>query len=136
MKKLLSAVLALSLVFALSACAAKADLGSFDEAGITKRAEEVIDIVNTGDYDAVVLQVREDLRPQLTAKQLSDAWAPALTTAGKFVEFSASKATSAKDEASGEEYATVQVVCKYENGPKTFTISMDKDMAITGLYMK
>ena len=136
MKKFLISLTAFALLLSFAACSSSklADIYSEDE--VVARAKGFVDIINTLDYDAVVSDIREDLQSQVTSESLKSAWGPLLDEAGAFKEYKTVVAYGQKDKTTGEDYAVCVLVCKYENASRTFTISMDKNLEIVGLYMK
>ena len=136
MKKVLLSALALVLILSLAACSSSKLADGFKEDEVLAKAKNVVETINTLDYDAVVAFVRSDLQSQLTAETLESAWDAQLRDAGAFKEFKSTSAYGQKSKSTGEDYAVCILVCSYENATRTFTISMDKDLAIVGLYMK
>lgn len=136
MKRIFSGLLAILMLMTLSACSSSklADIYSADE--VITRAKKVVEVINTLDYDAMNAELREDLRSALTAEQLKTAWDTKLAGAGSFTEYTTTATAGQKSKSTGEDYAIAILVCKYEKASLTFTISMDKDMQIVGLYMK
>jgi hypothetical protein len=128
--------MALVFILSLAGCASVklADIYSEDE--VITRAQECISVINTHDYDAMNEQLREDLRDQLTSVQLEEAWSPILTEAGDFQEYTTTAVIGQKDQSTGEDYATAILACQYENTSLTFTIIIDKDMEVVGMYIK
>jgi len=108
----------------------------FDKSEVESRAQEVVGIINGQDYDAVVALLRSDLQGQVTAAQLKEAWEGKLSELGSFLEVTNISLLGQKDQNTKEDYATAVLVCKYENGTATFTLSFDSDLALVGLYMK
>ena len=136
MKKTAVLLLALAMLFSLAACGASKLSDEYVEADVIARAEALVGVINTKDYPAVVAELRDDLEASITAEQLESAWGASLDKAGAFVSFSKEAAASQKNESTGENYAVVVLVCKYENSTLTYTVSMDKDLEIVGMYMK
>jgi hypothetical protein len=136
MKKLCLSLFALLLTLSLAACASAELAEGFDETEVKTRAKELVATINTQDYDAVIAEIREDLQSQLSAQSLDEAWTPLLDDSGTFEAFSSVAVYGQADKATGDNYAVCVLVCKYEDASRTFTISMDEDMEIVGLYMK
>ena len=136
MKKTAVLLLALAMLVSLAACGASKLSDEYVEADVIARAEALVGVINTKDYPAVVAELRDDLEASITAEQLESAWGAALDKAGAFVSFSKEAAAGQKSESSGENYAVVVLVCKYENSTLTYTVSMDRDLEIVGMYMK
>ena len=136
MKKVLLSALALALIFSLAACSSGKLADVYKEDEVVAKAKNVVDTINSLDYDAVASFVRSDLQSQLPADALESAWGTQLSDAGAFKEYKSTSAYGQKSKSTGEDYAVCILVCSYENAAHTFTISMDKDLAVVGLYMK
>lgn len=137
MKKVLCFILIFAALLSLSACGSAAALPEgFEEAAVLSRAEELIDLINTKDYAAVVSQLRDDLETAIKPEELKTAWGPTLEKAGAFVEVSKTVVSGTKDPSTDEDYAVAILVCKYENASLTYTISVDRNLEIVGMYMK
>jgi len=132
-------VLFILLVFsiALTACASAVKLAEiYDENIVTERAKEVVEMLNSQDYDKVNAEIRDDLQDQLTASKLKDVIGAKLDEAGAFSEYPSITTLGQKSKTSGEDYATVVLVGKYEKSTLVFTITMDSNLDIVGLYVK
>ena len=68
-------ILFILLVFSmtLSACAAVKLADTYDENIVIERAKEVVEMINSQDYDKVNAEIRDDLQDQLTSNKLKDA---------------------------------------------------------------
>ncbi|MEA4822936.1 MAG: DUF3887 domain-containing protein [Clostridiaceae bacterium] len=133
-KRLTLLACGLCLVLLLAACQTGALPEGMDKDAVCERGMAVVDVINTGDYDAMVHELREDLRPQLTADDLRKAWDEKLTSLGGFKEYQLIQAVGTKTD--GVPYAVVVLNCAYENGTATFTLSFDTDYQLAGMYMK
>jgi hypothetical protein len=131
-------ILFMLLVFSitLASCASAKLADTFDENIVTERAKEVVEMINSQDYDAVNAEIRDDLQDRLTSNQLKDAIGAKLLEAGAFIEYPSITTLGQKSKTSGEDYATVVLVGKYEKSTIVFTISMDANLDIVGLYVK
>ena len=107
---------------------------SFDEDTVTTAAKQVIDYMNSGDFDRVNAMLREDCKELLTNEVLSDAVDKTYSKAGSFVEYKDSNIIGKKDK--DTDYAIALVQAKYENQSVMFTISFDTNMEVIGIYMK
>ena len=136
MKKAAALLAVFLVVLSLAACSGGKLSDAYSEDEVIARGEGMVELINTLDYEAVCSELREDLQDQLTPQQLKDAWDSGLTAAGAFEKFSQVVTAGQKDSTTGEDYAVVVLVCKYENSTLTFTISMDTNLDIVGLYMK
>lgn len=136
MKKGLVCILALALTLSFVACSSNKLADNYSEEDVFARAKEVVDVINSLDYDAMNAQLRDDLQDQLTAEQLEEVWATQLEEAGAFEKYENTVTMSQKSKSTGEDYAAAILTGKYENSTLTFTIVMDKDMEIVGMYIK
>lgn len=131
-------ILFILLVFSitLSACSSAKLADNYDENIVTERAKEVVEMINSQNYDQVNAEIRDDLQDQLTSEKLKDAIGAKLVEAGTFIDYQSIAAVGQKSKTSGEDYALVVLVGKYEKSTVMFTISMDSNLDIVGLYVK
>jgi len=120
----------------LSACASVKLSDIYDEKIVTDRAKKVVEMINSQDYDKVNAEIRDDLQDQLTASKLKDVIGAKLDEAGAFIEYPSISTLGQKSKTSGEDYATVVLVGKYEKSTIVFTITMDFNLDIVGFYVK
>ncbi len=132
--RILFLLLAFSLT--LSACNAGKLADIYDVNIVTERAKEVVEMINAQAFDQVNAEIRDDLQDQLTSNQLEEAIQPKLVEAGAFIEYPSITTLGQKSKTSGEDYATVVLVGKYEKSNIVFTITMDSNLDIVGLYVK
>ena len=139
MKKFYSsalAILTILLMFSATACSSNKLADSFSEQDVRTKAEEVVGVINTLDYDKMVALFRTDLQSDITADQFKQSWDATLKGAGAFKEFSSESIVGQKDKTTGEDYAVAILFCKYEKAQLTFTISLDTNLEVVGMYMK
>jgi len=137
MKQIRMLFILLVCTIALSACTSAAKLADiYDEKVVTERAKEIVEMINAQDFDNVNAEIRTDLQDRLTSNQLKDAIGAKLIEAGAFIEFPSITTLGQKSKTSGEDYATVVLVGKYEKNTLVFTITMDSNLDIVGLYVK
>jgi len=131
-------ILFILLVFliTLAACNSVKLADIYDENIVTGRAKEIVEMINSQDYDKVNAEIRDDLQDQLTASKLKDVIRAKLDEAGAFIEYPSITTLGQKSKTSGEDYATVVLVGKYEKSTLVFTITMDSNLDIVGLYVK
>jgi len=134
LKRILFIVVTFSVI--LSACTSPKLADSYDENAVIDRAKDVVKMINSQNFDAVNAELREDLQDQLTSTQLKDAIGQKMIDAGAFVDFQTISTLGQKSKSTGEDYATVVLVADYESSPIVFTISMDSNLDIVGLYVK
>lgn len=120
----------------LSACASTKLADTYDENIVTERAKEVVEMMNAQSFDKVNAEIRDDLQDQLTSSKLKEAIGAKLAEAGAFIEYPSISTLGQKSKTSGEDYATVVLVGKYENGTVVYTITMDTNLDIVGLYVR
>ena len=131
-------IFSILLVFtiAMSSCASVKLAKVFDENTVTEHAKEIVGMINSQDFDKVNAEIRDDLQDQLTSSKLKDVIAPKLDEAGAFIEYPSITTLGQKSKTSGEDYAVVVLVGKYEKSTIVFTITMDANLDIVGLYVK
>lgn len=120
----------------ISACTSTKLAEIYDENIVIERGQEVVEIINTQDFDLVNAELRDDLEDQLTSNQLKEAMGQKLIDAGSFVEYPSISTLGQKSKSTGEDYATVVLVWKNENSTLVFTITMDSNFDLVGLYLK
>lgn len=136
-KQVLLTVAIAWLLILLSGCSTVQPLAdSFVEDDVIARAKSVVEIINTLDYAAMTAEIREDLQSQLSADQIKTSWDARLSSIGSFKEYKSIIVTGTKSKTTGEDYATVILICAYEDGTATYTLSFDTDMQLVGLYMR
>lgn len=126
----------LTLSIILSACTSTKLAEIYDENTVIDRAKEIVQIISSQDYDSVNAELRDDLQDQLTSNKLQDALGKKLIDAGAFIEYGSISTLGQKSKSTEEDYATVVLVGKYDNSDLVFTITMDSNLDIVGLYVK
>ena len=135
-KTALSVVMVLALSVGMIACAGGKLPEGFDKDEVGSAAEEIVGLATTGDYDSIINALRDDLKSSITADQLKEGWASLFEKAGAFDSITKTVFSSTKDKTTGEEYAVVQVLAKHANANLIYTLSIDKNLALVGLYLK
>lgn len=135
MKRLISILLVLSMLTVLSACAPKIPNG-YDETLLTSTAQNVVQLVNAGDYEAVISMLRDDMKSEVTVEDLSLAYDGPIAKAGAFVNFKKVDFSVTNDQTTGETYCVVELKCEYENKTYDFNVTFNRAMKIVGLFMK
>lgn len=135
-RRIVVALLALTLSFGMFACAGKPLPEGFVQEDVGTSAEEIVGYATMGDYDSIVGALREDLKASVTADSLKESWGPVLEKAGAFESVSKTVFSGTEDPNTKEEYAVVQVLVKHANAKLLYTLSFDKDLALVGLYLK
>lgn len=75
------------------------------------------------------------MKEALDADGLEDALGTQLDSLGAFKEFKTEATQGGSDSEIGD-YAIAVLICEYEEGSATYTISIDSAGNICGLYMK
>ena len=97
-------------------------------------SKNFINRLNGREYESCYQSFNQAMRASMSLNRLQNTLDSVLNSLGRFVRF---KGISASEKTVlGEDYAVCTVKCVYENGPATFTISLDKDLKIGGLYIK
>lgn len=136
MKKITYPILVLVFALLLTACASTKLADIYDETAVIDRAKEVVDVINTQDFEAIRSELRDDLESNVTSAELETAWGAKLAEAGNFKDYKSTTTVGQKSKSTGEDYATAVLVCEYENATLTYTITMDADLEIVGMYQK
>lgn len=136
MKLIRILVIVLIISITLSGCISEKLADVFDEDIVIERARVVVEMINSQDYSKVNAELRDDLQDQLTANKLKDAIGTKLADAGVFIDYPSITVLGQKSKTTGEDYATVVLVGKYEKSNLVFTITMDSDLKVVGLYVK
>lgn len=135
MKRIGMLIIAMIMVLTLSACAAALPEGMDKDAAI-ERAKQTVSVIQEQDYTAIVEELRDDLESQITPEALEEAWGQALNDAGAFKEYKSTAAVGQKGKSSDEVYAAVVLAATHDNGTLTYTIVIDQDMQVVGMYLK
>lgn len=130
LRKYVAAVLAAASILMLSACGSSFE---YDKGAVVKSAQELIAAANAKDYQAVIDMLHENVRSQLSADKLKDAWDPPLSSAGAFVEYE--NATTTGVTQNGDNFIIAIIPCKYEYDTLIFTITYTADLKIAALEM-
>lgn len=134
MKKIMILLAGIIIIGMLSACNSTKLAASFDKETVEASSKQVIEYLNSGDYDSVNAMVREDGKEYLSSEILSNAVEKTYGKAGSFVEYKDINIIGRKEKKA--DYAVVIVKAKYEKKNVLFTISFDSNLDVIGLYMK
>lgn len=134
MKKIMILIAGIILIGMFGACNSTKLAASFDKETVEASAKQVIEYLNSGDYDSVNAMLREDCKKILTNDILSDAVDQVYGKAGSFAEYTKINIIGQKDK--NVDYAVAIVKAKYEKKNVIFTISFDQNLEVVGIYMK
>ncbi|NLA87610.1 MAG: DUF3887 domain-containing protein [Clostridiales bacterium] len=134
LRKFLIFVLVAVVTLTMAACAAKSAF-EFDEDAAIERAKEVIDIVQSQDYEAIFNAFGDDTRKLTTVDGIKASFEPVFEITGAFIEIKSSETLGliAKD---GNKYINVYVKASYEKGTFVNTVSFDTDLNLQGFFTK
>lgn len=140
MKKRISGLLVYMfvLVSVLSGCAGGQQLSDqFNEEEVKQAAEEVIEILNSGDIDTLVNEKWSTMmKSALDEDEVKDQILPIIEELGEFEEFDKEAVTGGKDADTEQEFAVAVIKADYETRKAQFTISFDEDMKVAGFFIK
>jgi len=138
MKKFFAALGVLLLVGGITGCSRSQELpDDFDENEVKKAAEEVIDLVNAGEYEKLTEEKwNAQLKTALPAEKMSEEMQPVIEELGAFESIENEAVAGGEDKDTEQEFAVVVVKAKYEERKVQFTISFDKNMKTAGFFIK
>ena len=135
MSKFIKRCLSILLSFSLVGCGSVPKLAEqYSEEEVLTHALEAIELVNEEDYDGLIDLIRDDLITTELQEALKTEINPIISKVGNYVEYTRYQTTSTKDE-NGYEYAVIAIICKYENGELTYTISLDENYELVGIFV-
>lgn len=137
MKKLrvfITIVLTAVITLTFAACSPKSAF-DFDKDAAIKRAKEVIDVVNTQDYDAIYNLFSDRTKEVTSADGIKAALQSILDATGPFVEYKSADATGviSQDES---KYINVYVKTKYEKVTHIYKVTFDTDLNLEGFHLE
>ncbi|MDD2591825.1 MAG: DUF3887 domain-containing protein [Erysipelotrichaceae bacterium] len=136
MKLLFKSLLVISVLFITVACSNNELSSKFDEEEVIDKAKEVIEVINTQNYEDVIAYIRADLQAEITAEQLKEAWGDRITNAGVFKEIKNTALKTQEDPNTKEDFVTIIIQAVYEKDTLVYTLSFDEELEMIGLYMK
>ncbi|MFR7989402.1 MAG: DUF3887 domain-containing protein [Anaerovoracaceae bacterium] len=124
---------ALALLYAI--CAGSGELpGGFEKNHVFRSAKDFINKLNEGDFEACCQRFNEAMAASMDKEKLENKFRPITEILGPFVRFKGISISVKKS--SDAQYAVCIVKCQYEKEDATFTLFLDKEMKIGGLYIK
>ncbi len=99
------------------------------------QAQEIAMSLSKGEFDKVADRFSDEMKAQLSAQDLREALEDEVEKRGAVTKILSWSTRGASDDETGE-YAVFVLVCKCEKGSATFTICLDKESKICGLYMR
>ena len=136
MKKTWMTIVSIIIITALlTACGAQELPEGFSEEKVINQAEYVVSLLSAKDYEGVAALFAPVMEEGLNAEGLETAIGAQIDKLGAFVSVSSSRVAGGNDKTVGD-YGIVVLSCDYENGKATYTISIDSNYQVCGLYMK
>lgn len=134
MRKLKAIIILFLTALLLTGCGGKLS-DKFDEKEVSAEAEEIVSLVNEGDFETLR---REKLGAALAemTDELEKGAEQVINPVGDFKEIQAITVTGTKDKDTGTEYAVAVVLAQHADGKVQYTISFDTAMKCVGFYMK
>ena len=133
LKRFITIILAAVITLTFTACSAKSAF-EFDKDAAVKRAKEVIDIVNTKDYEAIHNAFSDNAKKLTTVDGIKAAFEPIYDKTGAFVEVKSAEAIGLISKET--KYINVYVKTQYEKGTFIHTVSSDADLNLEGFFTK
>jgi ABC-type oligopeptide transport system substrate-binding subunit len=130
LRRFMTLALALLILLTLAACGASF---KYDKEAAVKHAEEIVGLANAKNYQGITDILPENLKAQITADVLSDAWDTLLQSSGAFVGYKSAETSGVTQ--NGVNYIVVVVTGEYENGNRIFTTTYTTDFKIAALEM-
>lgn len=127
-------ILIMSCVLLLGACGNQLS-SDFEQVEIEKATEEVIQLINNQDTEALRALCTVQMKTALTDEVFAQVY-EIIAEGGAYDRIEDISIAGSKDSASGEEFAMVVANAKYDIKLFTFTISFTKQMKLAGLFIK
>lgn len=126
------------LIGSISGCAKSQKLSEdYDENEVKKAAEEVIDLVNAGEYDKLAEEKwNAQLKSALPAETMVSEVQPVVEELGAFKSFGNEAVAGSEDKDTEQEFAVAVVKAQYEERKAQYTITFDKKMKVAGFFIK
>lgn len=109
------------------------EVSGLDEQAVVDRAKEVVMLLDADDFEALRGISDETMSQALSKEGIDQARAAIGDDWGAFVSFG--KAYTTEVEQMGQTGVVVKIAAVYENATVVYTISVDKDLRLMGLYL-
>lgn len=130
MKKFKGLLIMVLASITLVGCSSSKLSDAYDENEVKASAQEVIQLLNDDDYDALEEKMSENLKSAASVDDVRVAWQPMKEKMGEFDSISKETVVGNKG------LATAAIMAKYKEGSVTFTITFNEDLKLEGIYMK
>lgn len=119
----------------LAVCAGGSDLPEgFEKNQVLQKAKYFIKCLNARNYEKCYNAFNPIMETSMNLEKLQATMDPIFDVLGGFVRVKGISLSSRK--VLGADYAVCTIKCIYENGAANFTLSLDKDLKLGGLYIK
>lgn len=108
--------------------------GLFNPEEVEAKAQETVELLDSGDYEALKERAIDQMKPMLTWEELGEARLKSLGELGTFQKFSGYTAAEVKQ--NGDTFAVVELTVVYEERSVIYRISFDEEMKLAGFYMR
>lgn len=128
-------VIPAAMALLLGICASDIPMpAGFEKRQVFAVARDFVTKANDRSYDGCYALLGPVMQKTVTAQRLQEILEPVLASLGPFARFKGFSA--AVLHADGQPYVQCIVKCQYENESADFTISIGRDMLISGLSIK
>ncbi len=111
------------------------DSTRFEEDTVISQVETIITLLNEEDYDTLQRSyITQEMETYVTKEYIDEAKARIDQDWGGFVSFGTSYMAEVSQ--MNENYAVTQINVAYENTSVLFTITLDEDLMLAGLFMR
>lgn len=138
-KKLLASVMLMCMVMMMCAMGCGQDelAEDYDKDVVIKESRAIVTLINEEKLETIYEEkFSAKMKTVMTKESWNDTIAPIIKELGKFEEFEKEAVTGTEDKDTKEEFATVVLIGKYENGKAQYTISFNKSMKVVGFFIK
>ncbi len=108
--------------------------GLFDPKTVQASAEEIVELLDAGEFEALQERSVEKMKPIFTEETIAAVREEALGELGAFEKFAGYLAAEVKQ--GGEIFAMTEVTALYEERSVIYRITFDEDMKLAGIYMR
>ncbi len=114
----------------LTGCSSNKLSDDFNEEELKTTTEDVIQMLCNEEYDKIKEMSGQELIDAGVTEKIKEVWEPMAKDLGKFDSYDKEAVVGNGDQ------ATVVIISKFEKGNVKFTISYNKDMKLTGFFIK
>lgn len=124
------------LCLGLTGCAPKTELADcFSEEELIEASKENITLAESGDYEAF-LEKLDPVAQEALTEEVYEQYLNTVASMGAFREFGESAVVGQTDEETGENYAGVILIAKYEEGNLQYTLGYTEAMKLLQFMVK